>query len=160
MSVKITCDVFHRRKYHVWKGACMAMLERRLNSKEENKREEKEERRGVVKVGGAITWSRDNAHATGRRILRQQVKVPVSFLATPQQRSMQRSMTPMVIIQLSCNTINFSIEIMSWLNSMRKNKLKIPCAPYFSASRFNWRIGCSVAPVSYTHLTLPTILRV
>ena len=33
----------------------MAMLERRLNSKEENKREEKEERRGVVKVGGAIT---------------------------------------------------------------------------------------------------------
>ena len=55
VSVKITCDVFHRRKYHVWKGACMAMLERRLNSKEENKREEKEERRGVVKVGGAIT---------------------------------------------------------------------------------------------------------
>ena len=60
----------------------MAMLERRLISKKEIKekskgdRKREEERRGVIKVGGAITRSRDNAHATSRRILRQPVKVP------------------------------------------------------------------------------------
>ena len=58
------------------------MLERRLSSKEENKREEKErgkKRRsegGVIKVGGANTWSRDNSYATGRCVVRQPVKVP------------------------------------------------------------------------------------
>ena len=41
VSMKRTCDVFHRRKYHVWKGSYVAMLERRLNSKEENKREKR-----------------------------------------------------------------------------------------------------------------------
>ena len=34
-----------------------------------------ERRRGVIKAGGAITWSQGNAHATGRCILRQPVKV-------------------------------------------------------------------------------------
>ena len=58
------------------------MLERRLISKKEIKekskgdRKREEERRGVIKVGGAITRSRDNAHATSRRILRQPVNVP------------------------------------------------------------------------------------
>ena len=77
----------------------MAMLETRLISKEENKREllrgerNREEwgrRGGVIKVGGAITRSRDNAHAAGRCILRQPVKVfctvrciaPATFYAT------------------------------------------------------------------------------
>ena len=64
-----------------------------------------ERRRGVIKAGGAITWSQGNAHATGRCILRQPVKVLVPFLATPQQLSMQRHMIPMVVNQLSCITI-------------------------------------------------------
>ena len=51
------------------------------------------------KVGGAITWSRDNAHATGRCVIRQPVDVlcnvphdvPATFRATSLQRSMYRS---------------------------------------------------------------------
>ena len=68
----------------------------------------------------------------------------VPLFATPLQRSMQRSTTPMVVNQLPCNAMNFSIEILRWLYTARKNKFKFPCVSYFSASRFyQWRNNIS-----------------
>ena len=65
-----------------------------------------------------------------------------TFLAKPLQRSTQRSTVPMVETQLSCKTMYFPIEILSWLQVYitTTSKLNFPCVSYFSASRFyQWK---------------------
>ena len=86
-------------------------------------------------------------------------RFPVPFLATPQQRSLQRSIIPMVANQLPCHTVNFPIDMPSRKYSTRKNNLKFPCVPYFSASVFlrilillkNKILRCSCEVIVHQH---------
>ena len=68
-----------------------------------------EENERVIKVGGAITLSRDNVHATAGVSYGSLSMFSVTFLTTSLQRSMQhsvqRSIILMVVSQLPCNTI-------------------------------------------------------
>ena len=69
VSVKITCDLEEKIMFGkalrspCWKYDCTQ------NKKTKRRENEGEWRRGVIKVGGAIALSRENAHATGRRML-------------------------------------------------------------------------------------------
>ena len=103
----------------------------------------------VIKVGGAIFWSWDKAHATSMCVLRQPVTVPCTYLCTAPAtlyatfRDTYVGHAPTLQYDKLSDTRRDNDINMQY--STRKNKLKSSCVPCFSASTMAFlRIGILV----------------